>query len=52
MFYELKGRILILRCEFHSWCDEDLIELVHVCIILHNMLVRLRVLGELEDEAD
>lgn len=52
LFGVLQGRLLILRREFHSWSDDKLIEVMHVGIILHNILVRLRVIGELEDETD
>ncbi len=47
-----KGGSKILRHDFHGWSDSELIDIVHVCVILHDMLVRLRVRSELEDETD
>lgn len=52
LFGVLQGRFRILRSDFHGWSDGELVEIVQACVILHNMLVRLRLNGDLEDEVD
>ncbi len=41
-----------MKSRRHEWTDTDIIEIEHVCLILHNMLVALRIEGALEDEKD
>jgi hypothetical protein len=48
----LQGRFKILRRESFEWSLSFLIEISEVCVIIHNMLVELRMMGELEDETD
>lgn len=52
LFGVLQGRFKIMRLEFFGWSDTDIIKIVHTCTILHNMLVRLRISGELDEEVD
>lgn len=41
-----------MRLEFYGWNDTDITNIVQTCTILHNMLVILRLSGELNDELD
>lgn len=52
LFGVLQGRFKIMRLEFYGWSDTDIINIVHTCTILHNMLVLLRLSGGLNDELD
>ena len=50
LFGVLQGRFKILRHEFHEWMHESLSDILDTCIILHNMLVKCRLNGQLENE--
>lgn len=52
LFGCLQGRFKILRREFFEWSDESIVKISKVCVIIHNMLVQLRLNGELDDEID
>ena len=52
LFGVLQGRFQILKGDFHLWSDTEVSEIVHTCVILHNMLIRLSLGGELHDEED
>eukprot|EP00171_Calliarthron_tuberculosum_P001739 IDg1739t1 len=52
LFGALQGRFKIMRHEFYGWRDGEIVDIVNTCTILHNMLVRLRLRGELDDEMD
>ena len=43
----LQGRFKMLRQERHEWSDSELILISKVCIILHNMIVKMVWNGEL-----
>ncbi len=51
-FGVLQGRFRILRYEFHEWNDSDIIDILHACVIIHNMLVDFSRNGELQSEVD
>ncbi len=48
----IQGRFQILKSRRHEWSDTEIIDIAHVCVILHNMLVEVRIEGALEDERD
>jgi Plant transposon protein len=52
LFGCLQGRFKVLRRESFEWSLSFLIEISEVCVIIHNMLVELRMMGDLEDETD
>lgn len=52
LFGVLQGRFHILPSNFHDWNDTEIVHIVETCTILHNMLVRLSLGGELQDEED
>lgn len=43
---------IIFRYDFHQCSDAYLIEIVQTCVIFHNILVKLRLLGFLDDKED
>jgi Plant transposon protein len=52
LFGCVQGRFKILRREWFEWDIDFVVRVSEVCTILHNMLVRLRCEGELDDEVD
>lgn len=46
----LQGRFKILRYERHEWSDEEIILISQVCVILHNMITKMSLQGELDEE--
>lgn len=48
----LQGRFRIIRQERHEWSDTQLILISQVCVILHNMIVKMSLRGELSEELD
>lgn len=48
----LQGRFKILRQERFEWSDAELILITNTCVILHNMLVKMTMEGQLADEMD
>lgn len=52
LFGVLPGRFKILRNEFHKWNSDDITEIVHTCVIIHNMIVELHTTGSLTEEFD
>lgn len=45
LFVFMQGRFAILRHNKHIFSDEEIIKIVEVCVILHNMLIILRIGG-------
>lgn len=50
MFGCLQGRFHTLRRERHEWDEEAVVLISQVCVILHNMIVSMRLSGELDEE--
>lgn len=46
----LQERFKIMRQERHEWSDSQLILISQVCVILHNMILKMMLKGELSDE--
>lgn len=51
LFGCLQGRFHILRRKRKEWKDETIVLIADVCVILHNMIVRMWQSGKLEEEA-
>ena len=47
----LQGRFKILRQERHEWSDALVILISEGCVVLHNLIVRMYLAGEVEDTA-
>ena len=41
LFGVIQGRFRILRNELLKWSDTSIIEILNVCAIIHNMIVKL-----------
>ena len=51
-FGVLQGRFKILRHEFYEWSDSGIVDVLHVCVIIHNILITCSKNGELQNEED
>ena len=51
LFGVLQTRFEILRREMRKWDFNELVRITNVCIILHNMIVRMQQNGDFEEEA-
>jgi hypothetical protein len=52
LFGVLQSRFEILRREIRCWELDDIISIANTCMILHNMIVRMHMNGDFDDEAD
>ena len=50
LFRVLQGRFKILRQEFHEWSDDAIVLIVQTCVILHDMIVSLKLSGQIQEE--
>ena len=48
----MQERFAVLREHRPEWSASEIIRFVHVCVIIHDMLVRMQVHGAIEDEVD
>ena len=51
LFGVLQSRFEILRREFRYWDRDFIVQVTNVCVILHNLIVRMQQKGDFTDEA-
>ena len=51
LFGVLQSRFEILRREMRGWDVEDVVKISQVCVIMHNMIVRMQQNGDFREEA-